>query len=250
MRYFMTFSYDGTAYKGYQRQPKKKTIQEEIENCLYQLNGANQVTIHASGRTDAHVHAYGQTAHFDLQKEWDTCQLKYSLNQMLPKDIYIIDMKSVDFQFHARFDVKAKEYIYKINIGEYDPFQRHYVYQYNHDLDISKIMSATHYLEGTHNFKAFTKVDDEKENYNRTIYKISLHCENQKLIISFLGDGFLRYMIRNIVGTLIEIGECKRKSEDIVTILESEDRKQAGKTAPPEGLYLNQVYYKDIRNNC
>ncbi len=250
MRYLMTFAYDGTNFSGYQKQPNKRTIQEVIENCLTKLNGNIPVSLHASGRTDAHVHAYAQKAHFDLEKGVDINKLCGSLHQMLPKAIYVTKIEEVDSNFHARFSVKAKEYIYKINIGKYNPFEREYVYQYNQKLDISKIVSALHNLEGAHNFKAFTKVDEEKESYERTIYKAELKVDEANpdiLIFSFLGTGFMRYMVRNMVGTLIEVGEGKREVKDIVAILESEDRCQAGKTAPPEGLYLKNVYY-DITN--
>ncbi len=246
MRYLMTFAYDGTCYNGYQKQPSCLTIQSVIESILFQLNGCKQVSIHASGRTDAHVHAYGQTAHFDMEKSWNEEALCDAMNQMLPKDIYVLSIVKVKSSFHARFDVKAKEYIYKVNVGDYNLFEREYVYQYNHRLDISKIMSAVHYLEGTHNFKAFTKVDGEKSDYERTIYRASLQIEKDYVIFSFLGNGFLRYMVRNIVGTLIEIGEGKKEGEVIIDILKSEDRRRAGKTAPPEGLYLNKVYYEEM----
>lgn len=245
MRYLMVFSYDGTAYNGYQRQPNGKTIQEVLETTLSQLNGNSFVSVHASGRTDAHVHAYGQTAHFDMEKVWDIEALRYALNQMLPKDIYVSRLETVNPMFHARFDVKGKEYIYKINVGIYNPFERNYVYQYNRCLDIFKIVSALHDLEGTHNFKAFTKRDEEKESYERTIYQAHLHCEGDLITISFVGNGFLRYMVRNMVGTLIEIGSGKRDVHDIVAIIESQDRACAGATAPPEGLYLSKVYYEN-----
>lgn len=249
MRYLMTFAYDGTDFSGYQKQPKKRTIQEIIEHCLIKLNGNVSVSLHASGRTDAHVHAYAQKAHFDFEKDIDVQKLCHSLNQMLPKDIYIEKIEEVDPDFHARFNVKAKEYIFKINIGKYNPFERNYVYQYNQKLDVSKIVSALHNLEGAHNFKAFTKVDEEKESYERTIYKAELKVDELNpdiLIFSFLGTGFMRYMVRNMVGTLIEVGECKRDPKSIIDILESKDRCQAGKTAPPEGLYLKNVYYEDV----
>lgn len=246
MRYLMTFSYDGTNYSGYQKQPRKKTVQTEIETYLTKLNSGKKVSVHASGRTDAHVHAMGQKAHFDLEKNMSVDRIQKSLNQLLPKDIYIQKIEEVSSDFHARFDVKAKEYIYKINLGEYNPFERNYVYQYNRLLDIPEMERALRYLEGTHNFKAFTKVDEEKESYERLIIQTSIIRDPKKpyhITISFLGTGFLRYMVRNMVGTLIEIGEGKRKSEDILTILSSLDRKQAGKTAPPEGLYLKDVFY-------
>ena len=246
MRYFMTFSYDGTRYKGYQKQPKVKTIQSEIEKHLTIINNNQKVDIHASGRTDAHVHAINQKAHFDMYNNIEPEKLKQAINSLISDDIYIKNIEIVEDDFHARFNVKAKEYIYKINMGEYDPIERNYVYQYNKRLDVVEMERALKYLEGTHNFKAFTKTNEEKEDYERTIVQATLVRnlkDMNKITICLLGTGFLRYMVRNIVGTLIEIGEGKRKSEDIIEILKSEDRKNAGKTAHPEGLYLKDVFY-------
>lgn len=246
MRYFMTFSYDGTAYRGYQKQPGEKTIQEEIEKLLTKINSEKHVNISATGRTDAGVHALNQKAHFDLEHNIEEEKLRDSLNKMLPDDIYVKRIEKVSDDFHARFDVKAKEYIYKINIGEYNPLERNYVYQYNKRLDLSEMERALKYLEGEHNFKSFTKMDSEKEDYVRTIIQATLIREVKnvnEIVISLVGTGFLRYMVRNIVGLLIEIGEGKRKSEEIYTILQAEDRSAAGKIAPPNGLYLKDVFY-------
>ncbi len=246
MRYFITFSYDGTLYKGYQKQPGEKTIQNELENILYKINGEKDVSVSATGRTDAGVHALNQKAHFDLEKDIEPEKLRDSLNKMLPDDIYIKKVEQVSSDFHARFNVKAKEYIYKINIGEYNPLEKNYVYQYNKRLDISEMERALKYLEGEHNFKSFTKSTDEIENYTRTIIQATLIRDVKNLneiVISLIGDGFLRYMVRNIVGILIEIGEGKRKSEDIFNILKAENRDAAGITAPPNGLYLKDVFY-------
>lgn len=247
MRYFMTFAYDGSKYKGYQKQPKQKTVQGEIEKALKTINGNKRVDIHASGRTDAGVHAYNQKAHFDLEMKHITPEkLKDGLNSLLPDDIYVRRLEIVEDDFHARYNVKAKEYVYKINMDEYDPIERNYVYQYNKKLDVVEIERALKYLEGTHDFKSFTKSDDEKEDYTRTIVQTNLIRDLKnvnKISLSFLGTGFLRYQVRNMVGTLIEIGEGKRKSEDIIDILNEKDRKKAGKTAAPEGLYLKDVLY-------
>ena len=246
MRYLMTFAYDGSSYSGYQKQPKAKTIQAELEKVLKKINGDKKVEIHASGRTDAKVHALNQKAHFDLEVEITTDKLKQALNSMLPKDIYIRNIDNVSDDFHARFKVKAKEYIYKINMGEYDPIEQNYVYQYNKKLDIVEIERALKYLEGTHDFKSFSKADDEKEDYTRKIVQANLIRDLKNvnnITLSFLGTGFLRYMVRNMVGTLIEIGEGKRKSEDIINILQAKDRRKAGHTAAPEGLYLKDVFY-------
>lgn len=246
MKYLMTFAYDGSGYKGFQKQPRVKTVQGEIEKALKTINGDNEVSICASGRTDAKVHALNQKAHFEMDKNIPCERLKEALNSLLPDDIYVKEIVEVNDNFHARYDVKAKEYIYKINMGEYDPIERNYVYQYNKRLDVVEMERALRYLEGEHNFKAFTKVDEEKDDYVRTIVQATLNRELKnvnKITISLVGTGFLRYMVRNIVGTLIEIGEGKRKSEDIIDILNSQDRRQAGKTANPEGLYLKDVFY-------
>lgn len=246
MRYLMTFAYDGTNYKGYQKQPKAKTIQEEIEKVLGKVQGEKKVDIHASGRTDAHVHALAQKAHFDLENEVDCDKLKHSLNSLLPGDIYVKEIEQVPDTFHARYHVKAKEYIYRMNLGEYAPIERNYVYQYNRRLDVVEMERALKYLEGEHDFKSFTKADEEQDDYVRRIVQTSIVRDAKnvnKITISFLGTGFLRYMVRNIVGTLIEIGEGKRKSEDIIEILNAKDRQAAGMTANPEGLYLKDVFY-------
>ena len=246
MRYLMTFAYDGTNYKGYQKQPKAKTIQEEIEKVLGKVQGEKKIDIHASGRTDAHVHALAQKAHFDLENEVDCDKLKHSLNSLLPGDIYVKEIEQVPDTFHARYHEKAKEYIYRMNLGEYDPIERNYVYQYNRRLDVVEMERALKYLEGEHDFKSFTKADEEQDDYVRRIVQTSIVRDAKnvnKITISFLGTGFLRYMVRNIVGTLIEIGEGKRKSEDIIEILNAKDRQAAGMTANPEGLYLKDVFY-------
>ncbi len=246
MRYLITFAYDGSGYKGYQKQPKKKTIQGELEKALKTINNDTKVEVHASGRTDAGVHAHNQKAHFDLDINITPNNLQKALNSLTPKDIYIRRVEPVSETFHARFNVKAKEYVYKINMGEYDPIERNYVYQYNKKLDVVEMERALKYLEGEHDFKSFSKADEEKEDYVRRIVQTNLirTLKNvNKIEIVFLGTGFLRYQVRNMVGTLIEIGEGKRKSEDIIEILNAKDRRKAGKTAAPEGLYLNDVFY-------
>lgn len=246
MRYFMCFSYDGSKYNGYQKQPRKKTVQGELEKALTKINSERKVSVVASGRTDAGVHAYNQRAHFDLDKEIKCTRLRQSLNSLIPDDIYIKSICEVSDEFHARFDVKAKEYIYKINMGSYNPIEKDYIFQYGKRLDISEIERALKYIEGTHDFRSFVKIDEEKDTYTRTIFQTSLIRDSRNvnyITISLLGNGFMRYMVRNIVGFLIEIGEGKYKSEDVISILEAKDRKQAGVCAPACGLYLNDVYY-------
>ena len=245
MRYLMTFSYDGSKYNGYQKQPKKISVQEVLEDKLKQLNSNKKVALSSSGRTDKGVHALNQKAHFDLDKKIDPSKLKHSLNKMmeLGGTIYIKDIKEVDNEFHARFDVKEKEYIYKINIGEYNPIEKDYVYQYNKDLDIDSMKEASKYLIGEHDFSSFTKDSKEYETCVREIYSIDIKKIGNIIILTFKGNGFLRYMVRNITGTLINVGENKIKPKDIEDILNSKDRRKAGKTAPSAGLYLSNVKY-------
>lgn len=243
MRYLMTFSYDGTNYYGYQKQNGKFTIQSEIESKLFKLNGDKSISIHASGRTDAHVHAINQKAHFDIDREIDVNKFKYSLNSLLDKSIYIKSIEKVSDDFHARYCVEKKYYLYKINMGDFNPFDRNYVYQYNKELDVDGIKKAIPYLIGKHDFKSFTKVNKEIDDYVRNIYSIDVAVKDNIITFKFVGNGFLRYMVRNIVGTLIEVGENKRIPEDVKDILERQDREFAGKIAPSCGLYLMDVEY-------
>lgn len=247
MRYLITFSYDGSKFKGYQKQPRVKTVQGEIEKALKKINSNKDVTISASGRTDALVHAYNQKAHFDLDMNIPLEKLRSSINSLTSEYIYIKKIEEVNNGFHARFNVRAKEYIYKINMGDYNPIEKDYIYQYNKKLDLVEIERAMKYLEGTHDFKSFSKADEEKENFVRTIVQTNLirNMKNVNIVtLSFLGTGFLRYQVRNMVGLLIEIGEGKRNSEEIFDILKSRDRRKAGITAPAQGLYLKDVFYK------
>ena len=246
MRYLITIAYDGTLFSGYQKQPRERTVQGELEKALKEINGGKKVTAHASGRTDAKVHAIAQKVHFDLDTKITVDKLEKALNSLLPEDIYVKKTEEVNDDFHARFSAIGKEYIYILNMGEYNPLERNYVYQHNKKLDVVEMERAMKYLEGTHNFKSFTKADEEKEDYVRTISQTNLIRDTKdvnKITLVFVGTGFLRYMVRNIVGTLIEVGEGKRRSEEVIDILRKEDRKVAGKTANAEGLYLKNVFY-------
>lgn len=246
VRYLITFSYDGSGFNGYQKQPKHRTVQGELEKALKSINNNKKVDLQAAGRTDAGVHALNQKAHFELEVTITEEKLKMALNSLLPNDIYVKQAEEVDDTFHARYNVKAKEYMYLINIGEYNPLERNYVYQYNKPLDIVAMERALKYLEGEHNFESFSPSNNEKDNYVRTISQTNLIRDLKnpnKITILFLGTGFLRYMIRNMIGTLIEIGEGKRKAEDIIEIIDAKDRKAAGPTSNPEGLYLKNVFY-------
>lgn len=243
MRYLIKFSYDGSNFCGFQTQKGLRTIQEELENALTKINNSKPTTITATGRTDKGVHALCQYGHADIDVDITEKKLKRALNSNLPDDIHVIETKIVSPNFHARYHVKKKEYQYIINLGEYNPLERNYIFQYNHDLNINCIEKAIHYFEGTHDFRAFVTNNKEKENCIRTIYKASVSQEQNKLIMTFSGTGFLRYQVRNMVGILIRVGEEKLSPEMVEKIIESKDRTRSGKTAPAEGLYLVKVEY-------
>ena len=244
MRFLIKFSYDGTAYSGFQTQKGKNTIQEKIEEALTIVNNHQKTSIVATGRTDKGVHALAQYGHADIGVEITEGKLKRALNSNLPEDIHVIEAKIVSDDFHARYNVKEKTYEYWMNLGEYNPLERNYVFQYNYHLDIDQMKKGISYFLGTHDFRAFVTENKDKDNCIRTITEAKIEKVEEKLKITFTGDGFLRYQVRNMIGVLIKVGENKISPETVEKIIESKDRTKAGKTAPAEGLYLVDVKYK------
>ena len=238
-----TVSYDGTLFNGYQRQPGQRTVQGEIESALNKIC-KQSVTIHSSGRTDAGVHAYGQVFHFDSDLSMDGGRYAKALNSILPEDIYVLDSQEVHPDFHSRYHCKVKEYRYKMSLNEYNPLNRHYVYYHRRPLDVERMREAMGYLLGTHDFTSFCGNLDEV-NKERTIYKAELLDDEGELTFIFVGNGFLRYMIRIMVGTMIQVGEGRKLPNDIKHILSMKDRRLAGHTAKPQGLYLHRVEYPE-----
>lgn len=243
MRYRIDFAYDGTNFNGYQLQPNLRTVQNELEKATSYLNRQTYTSVQSSGRTDKGVHALNQVAHFDLEIDIPLDKIKRGLNSNLPEDIHIIKVRKVSNHFHARFSSKKKEYIYKINVGEYNPMERNYIYQYNRPLDIDKMKEAIHYFEGTHDFTSFVSTEDERENKVRTIIKTDIKKKKDVVEISFQANGFMKYQVRNMVGLLISIGSGKKVPSDVNKIIEAKDRTESVKTAPSEGLYLKKVWY-------
>ncbi len=168
------------------------------------------------------------------------------MNSNLPDDIQVIETKVVSDTFHARYNVKSKTYQYIINTNEYNPLERNYVFQYNYKLNVEKMKEAIKYFIGEHDFRSFVTDNKEKENCVRKITKATIKEDNGKIIITFTGNGFLRYQVRNMVGLLIKIGEEKIEPSSVQKIIESKDRTKAAKTAPAEGLYLVNVIYKTV----
>lgn len=242
MRYLATIEYVGTNYAGWQIQPNGVSVQEEIEKVLSRILN-RKTKIFGSGRTDAGVHAHGQTFHFDAFQIKDLGKFMYSLNSLLPSDMHVLDIKLVEDDFNARYDVKLKEYSYYINMGEYDPFERDKMYQFLRKLDVEKMAEALNAFKGEHNFKNFTSKTEDKDNYVRKIYECSIEQVDDILKITFVGNGFMRYMVRMMVGALIEVGLGKLTEMQIKILLIQQARKVVSYKAPANGLYLEKVTY-------
>lgn len=242
-RYLIDFSYSGANFSGYQKQPGKRTVQDEIEKVLSRINNNNSVKLTSSGRTDALVNAIHQKAHFDLDKKIGAYKLNGALNSYLPDDIYVNSVTKVDNLFHARYMVKSKTYEYLINTGDYNPLLRTHVYQYCKPLNIRKMKKAVKYFIGKHDFTTFVSAEDKKEDKVREIYDASVDEKDGIIKITFKGSGFLKYQVRNMVGTLIKVGEEKVLPDIILSLLEKKDRKCAFLCAPAQGLTLIDVKY-------
>jgi tRNA pseudouridine38-40 synthase len=243
MRYLIDFSYSGSGFNGYQKQPKLRSVQSEIEKVLSNINNG-EVIIYAAGRTDCKVNALHQKAHFDLNvKNMTPYKLKGALNTFLPADIHINDVILVESDFHARYMVKSKTYEYKINTGLYNPIEKDFIYQYCKNLNIRNMKKAIKFFKGTHDFTTFTSSEDKRENKIRTIDKVSIVKKKDIITIRFTSKGFLKYQVRNMVGLLIKIGEDKIPFNIIPELLDKKDRRKASNTAPAEGLTLIDISY-------
>lgn len=247
--YKMLIQYDGTRYDGWQKQESTgNTIQGKLETALSRIL-EEEIKVHGSGRTDAGVHAYGQTANFHTEKsdykgEALDVALKELLNEYLPQDIRVPVIKRAGDRFHSRLNARSKKYSYVIDNGEIlNPFQRKYSYHYPHNLDVSRMEEASRLLIGEYDFIGFSSVKKTKKSTVRAIYYIGIEKIEQEIRIEIHGSGFLYHMVRIIVGTLLEIGEGSRPIEDITTILEKKNRTFAGHMAPPWGLFLKEVEY-------
>ena len=240
MRYLVTISYDGSNFYGFQRLKNKRSVQEEIEKVLKIIN-KKDVEIKGAGRTDKGVHAYGQRAHFDLDIDIPKERLKKAMNDSLPNDIRINDIKEVDKDFHARFNVKKKIYQYKINLGEYDPLLNNYYYQYDYKIDMNILNNAKELLIGEHNYKNF--VSGERDNYDAVIYDIILEEKEKILTITFEGKSFYRYMVRNMVGAMLDVSTGKQSLDNLKEMLDNVRVAKQMSCAPAQGLYLLKIFY-------
>ncbi len=245
MRVLATVMYNGYMYNGWQIQKNGSSVEEEIERVLSKLLNQD-INILGAGRTDGKVHAFGQTFHFDfIGKKIDLHKLIYACNRLLPHDIKIIKMKYVSLNFHARINAKKKEYEYLIKLDSKDPFLNNLVYICPFDLKIKKIREAMKLFIGEHDFRCFTSKDEDFLNYKREIYSFNVKkMRNENILVfNIKGSGFMRYMIRFIIGTLLEIGREKIDIDFVKNHLDVDVREVVPYKAPPEGLYLKKVYY-------
>lgn len=240
----ITIEFDGARYHGWQRQKNGLSIQQVLEEKIAVMTGET-VKIIGSGRTDAGVHAIAQVAHFRTNSEIPKEQFHNGLNSLLPEDIVISELEEADMSFHARIDVKSKVYLYRIsNRPTRTPLYRQYAWAIYKPLNVEAMREAAGFLKGTHDYTSFSTVHTDVATFTRTIMAIGVERDDQGFInILVEADGFLRYMVRTIVGTLVDVGKGKRQPGDIGNILEARDRKMAGMTAPPQGLFLKEVKY-------
>ena len=245
-RYKAIISYDGTDFAGFQRQNDQRSVQGELEKTLTKMNNGEFVAVQGSGRTDSGVHALAQVIHFDLPSQRAEEKLRFALDTQSPPDISVSKVEKVADDWHSRYAPHEKTYEFYLEIGKpRSPFKRRYASYFPYPLDIGKMQEAIQYLEGTHDFTGFTATGTSVEDKVRTIYQASLDYRKSEelLVFTFSGNGFLYKQIRNMVGTLLKIGNGKFPVGRIEEILTSCDRALAGPTAHPEGLFLKEVRY-------
>ncbi len=239
MNYLVTIAYDGSKFFGFQRLNEEMSVQKVLEEALSKIN-KKRVLVKGAGRTDRGVHAYGQRISFKLDISITENGLKEALNSLVKPYIYVKEVIQVDDNVHARFSVKKKRYCYKINIGEFNPLLSDYVYQSEYHLDIDKMKEVANLYLGIHDFKNF--VSGERKDSRGIIYDIIFDIKDNILVITFEAKSFYRYMVRNLVGMMIEVGRGKEEVEKVLQMLDS-NNSISGYTAPACGLYLESIEY-------
>ena len=238
----LTLTYDGTRFVGWQRQADGESIQGLIEEALAPIEGA-AVTVHGAGRTDAGVHALGQVASVRVACTHDTATLTRALNARLPADVRILAIDEQRDDFHARYSARSKCYRYQMQTSPIvGPFEHRYVWHLPQPLDVAAMREAAAAIIGTHDFAAFQSAGSAVRDTVRTVTRSAL-VDGALLTYEICGSGFLRHMVRAIVGTLVEVGEGRRTVPDAAALIERRTRADAGRTAPPHGLFLVGVVY-------
>jgi tRNA pseudouridine38-40 synthase len=240
----LTIEYDGGAYCGWQRQINGLSIQQVIEECIGRMTG-EEIRVIGSGRTDAGVHALNQVAHFRTASRLGEWNLLMGINSLLPADIVVRELSEVPDAFHARYDALSKVYLYRIcNRPVRSALERSSAWFVWEPLDLVKIDAALDVFRGTHDFTSFCSTHADGTDRIRTILAIAAIRDPSGMVdITIEADGFLRYMVRTIVGTLVDVGRGKSTAGEVAAILAAKDRRRAGITAPPQGLYLKEVKY-------
>ena len=240
----LVIEYDGKDFNGWQKQPNKLNIQGEIEKVIYSITG-EEVNLIASGRTDAGVHAIGQVANFKTNSNIPIDKIGLAINSRLKKSIVIKDVEEVDERFHSRYLCKQKTYRYIINNSKYGTaIYRNLEYHFPVKLNVNDMKKAIKFFEGEHDFKAFKASGTSSKSSVRTIFNTNLYEKDDRIYIELTGNGFLYNMVRIIAGTLVEVGLEKIEPEKIEEIIKEGKRENAGKTLPPNGLYLVDVKYE------
>ncbi len=250
MRHFkLVISYDGTDFAGWQVQPDAVTIQGTLATAIRRLTGEN-VLPQGSGRTDAGVHALAQVASFCLACPIPAENLMVALNNILPPSVRVLEASEVPAQFHARKAARAKTYRYRIFRGDVClPFLARYVWHYPYPLDEAAMRRAAREVIGEHDFSSFADVDPEQgragaqASNRRTVFSSDWEAAGDEFIYTVSGSGFLHHMVRNLVGTFILVGKCTLAPEDLMKVIQAQNRTAAGATAPAKGLYLVSVQY-------
>lgn len=245
MRILCECSYKGTNYLGWQKQTDPNTIQETIESVLSKILDT-PITIYGSGRTDAGVHAQKQCFHFDTDKELDLGKFRYSVNCLLPKDIFINKMSVVSDDFHARYSAKGKKYTYIIRFDERNPFNYDFECNIPYQVDVNLLIDKLKEFEGTHNFQDFTSKEEDEDGFVRTIYSVEpAYIEQVKqFVVTFHGNGFMRYQIRFMIGSALAIASGKEPVDYITKhLLKNDKREIVAHKAPSQGLFLVDVNY-------
>jgi tRNA pseudouridine38-40 synthase len=242
----LTIEYDGTSYVGWQRQAEGTSIQGLLEEAVRPIEGA-AVAVHGAGRTDAGVHALAQVASVALGCDLAESRVARALNAVLPPDVRVLSVERVDPSFHARFSARTKTYEYRIvNAPSISVFQYRYAWHLPRALDVPAMRAAAVALVGTHDFAAFQGAGSAVATTDRTLLAVELDdvcARDRPMVLRMTADGFLRHMVRNIVGTLVEVGRGRMEAGRLASVLESRDRARAGPTAPPHGLFLTHVEY-------
>ena len=241
----LEISYDGSRYHGWQVQKNAVTVQEVFQDAVEKLFG-ERLDIKGCSRTDSGVHANSYFVSFKTDKNIENEKVIMALNTYLPKDIAVRSCREVDEDFHPRYSAVSKEYIYKLYNGKIrDPFLNHYAFHYRYPINAEYLNAEAKAFLGTHDYRGFCSSRSDVEDTVRTVKNFEVFREGDTVYFKVEADGFLYNMVRIMVGTLLFVNEGKIKRGELGSVIESADRSRAGKTAPPHGLYLNKVNYRN-----